>query len=190
MTKEWRHQTQTARRIAPMRGIRSRLMVLAIIAVVPLVLSRIYDERGDRAERIAAAFRQARELAQDGADKQNEYLATARSFLKVIARSYPTFGGSGEACGQFLARLALGLSWTRGISVAGPDGRIVGSSNPPAVGMNISDRSHFQEAMKRYGPAISSSASTFTDGACLCRRCLRPIRNSHRMARSRPSPSS
>jgi hypothetical protein len=166
MTKEWRHQTQTARRIAPMRGIRSRLMVLAIIAVVPLVLSRIYDERGDRAERIAAAFRQARELAQDGADKQNEYLATARSFLKVIARSYPTFGGSGEACGQFLARLALGLSWTRGISVAGPDGRIVCSSNPPAVGMNISDRSHFQEAMKRYGPAISSSA------------------------RSRPSPSS
>jgi hypothetical protein len=54
MTKEWRHQTQTARRTA-MRGIRSRLMVLAIIAIVPLVLSRIYDEQGDRAERIAAA---------------------------------------------------------------------------------------------------------------------------------------
>jgi hypothetical protein len=96
MTREWSHQTQTARRVAPVRGIRVRLMVLAIIAIVPLVISRIYDEQRDRAERIAAAFRQARALAQEGADKQNEYLATTRSFLQVIARSYPMFGGGGR----------------------------------------------------------------------------------------------
>jgi diguanylate cyclase (GGDEF)-like protein len=123
-------------------------MVLAIIAITPLVLNRIFEEQSDRTERIAAASRQARELAHEGADKQNEYLATTRSFLEVIARSYATFGGSKEACGQFVAKLAMGLAWTRGISVAGPDGRIVCSSNPPAVGMDISDRSHFQEAIR------------------------------------------
>src|SRR5688572_24981281 len=114
MIKQWRARTRTASQIAPVRGIRGRLMVLAVIAIVPLLLNRIYDEQSDRTERIAAAYSQARELAQHGADKQNEYLATTRSFLEVIARSYATFGGSSEACGRFLAKLALGLSWTRG----------------------------------------------------------------------------
>jgi diguanylate cyclase (GGDEF)-like protein len=148
MTKEWRHGTQTASRIAPWHGIRGRLMLLAVIAIAPLVLDRILDEQSDRAEQIAAAYREARELAQDGADKQGAYLATTRSFLQVIARSYPMFGGSTEACGQFAAKLVPGLPWTRGISVAAPNGRIVCSSNPPAVGMDISDRSHFQEAIR------------------------------------------
>ena len=148
MTREWPHQTQTARRIAPWRGIRGRLMVLAFIAIVPLIVDRIYDEQGNRAEHLATAFRQARELAQEGADKQNEYLATARTFLQVIARSYPAFGGSDEACGQFVAKLAPGLPWAKAISVAAPNGRIVCSNNPSALGLDISDRSHFQAAIR------------------------------------------
>jgi diguanylate cyclase (GGDEF)-like protein len=155
MTREWRHQTQTARRVAPVRGIRGRLMVLALIAIVPLIVDRVYDEQGNRAEQLTTASRQARELAQGGAEKQNEYLATTRSFLQVIARSYPMFGGSNEACGQFVAKLALGLPWAKAVSVVAPNGHIVCSSNASAVGLDISDRPHFREAIRTGDVAVS-----------------------------------
>ena len=129
-------------------GIRGRLTVLALLAIVPLVLDRVHGVQADRDERIEAASRQALELARRGADKQSELVATTRSFLQVVARSFATFAGSGEACGSFLANLATGLPWARGISVATADGRIACSSNPPAVGLDISDRSHFQQAVR------------------------------------------
>lgn len=159
MTRQWRLGTQTARwiapSIAPWRGIRGRLMVLAVIAIAPLVVDRIFDEQSDRAERIATAFQQARKLADEGAEKQNEQLATARSFLQVLARSYPTFLGSDEACGEFVAKLALGLPWARAISVAAPNGHIICSSNRSAVGLDISDRPHFQQAIRTGDFAVS-----------------------------------
>lgn len=154
MTREWSHQTQTARRVAPVRGIRVRLMVLAIIAIVPLVVSRIYDEQRDRAERIAAAFRQARALAQEGADKQSEYLATTRSFLQVIARSYPMFGGSNEACSQFVAKLAMGLPWARPFRWPHRTGTLsVPATRPPWASTSPIGRIF----RKRYGRAMSPS---------------------------------
>jgi hypothetical protein len=150
MTREWPHRTQTARRVAPRRDIRGRLMVLALIAIVPLIVDRIYDEQGNRAEHLATAFRQARELAQEGADKQNEYLATARTFLQVIARSYPAFGGSDEACGQFVAKLAPGpgprpFRWPR---------RTGGSSVPAIRRPSASTSPTARTFRRRSGPAI------------------------------------
>ena len=44
---------------------RARLMILAVIAVVPLLLNRINDEEASRAERIEVAYKQALRLAQE-----------------------------------------------------------------------------------------------------------------------------
>jgi diguanylate cyclase (GGDEF)-like protein len=147
MTGKHQPRERTHKKVGRVLGIRGRLIVLAIIAIVPLGLDRVHDLEAERAERIEAAAKQARELAQRGADKQNELLATTRAFLQVVARSYATFRGSTEACGRFLANLATGVPWARGISVAAPDGRIACSSNPSAVGLDISDRPHFQQPL-------------------------------------------
>lgn len=120
-------------------------MVLAVIAIVPLVLDRVRDIEAERSERTDAAARQVRQTTQHIADEQNEMLVASRALLQVIARSYATFAASTEGCGTFLGNLAVGLPWARAISVAGPDGRIACSSNPNAVGLDISDRSHFQQ---------------------------------------------
>src|SRR4051812_41473250 len=77
-------------------GIRGRLTVLALLAIVPLLLDRAHGVQADRGERIEAASRQALQLAHRGADKQSELVATTRSFLQVVARSFVTFVGSGE----------------------------------------------------------------------------------------------
>lgn len=139
---------RNTRRITRALGIRQRLMVLAVLAIVPLVISRVYDVETEAAERIEAAARHARELAQSGADEQNELLVTTRAFLQVIARSYAKLVASGVHCEEFLANLSVSLPWSKALSVSGPDGRIICSNHADAIGLDISDRAQFQEAVR------------------------------------------
>jgi hypothetical protein len=66
-------------------SVRVRLMILAVIAIVPLLPERIHNEEFDRNERIEAAYKQARDLARQGAAEQNEVIASARALLQVVA---------------------------------------------------------------------------------------------------------
>ena len=129
-------------------SIRARLIILATLAIAPLVIDRVRNVAADRTERIEAAHREARALAGRGVDEQDELLATTRAFLRVVVLSYPTFSGSHEACNAFLSKLAAGLPWARGISVVNPAGTVICSSNPGSIGLDISDRAHFQHAMR------------------------------------------
>jgi diguanylate cyclase (GGDEF)-like protein len=129
----------------PTFSIRSRLIVLAVIAIAPLVAERIRDLAADRSERIEMAYNNVRDLAKIGAEKQNEILATTHAFLQVVARSYATFGSS-EECGRFLGKLAMGLPWAKVISVTRPDGVVVCSNNPQSLGLDVSDRPYLQRA--------------------------------------------
>ncbi len=155
MPNERQRPITANRRIQQAWGIRGRLTVLALIAMVPLLLDRVRDIEADRADRIAAASTQVRQSAQDIADEQNELLVTSRSVLQVVAQSYGTFGGSTDRCETFLANLAAGLPWARAVSVAGPGGRIDCSSNPSVVGLDISDRSQFREPARTGGFFVS-----------------------------------
>lgn len=129
-------------------SIRVRLILLALIAALPLVIDRIGDAELDRAERIEAAYKQVLDLAQRGASDQTDTIETTRAFLQVVGRSYATFGGSSEVCGRFLANLITGLPWAKAISVADPNGLVICSSNPGSLGRDVSDRAHFQRAVK------------------------------------------
>jgi hypothetical protein len=60
-------------------SIRMRLMILAIIAMIPIVTERVYNERFDRAERLDAAYKQALALARQAAEAQNDVIVTTRT---------------------------------------------------------------------------------------------------------------
>lgn len=135
-------------RPARLGSIRARLIILASLAIAPLVIDRVLSVAADRTERIEAAHREARALASRGVDEQDELLATTRAFLQVVGHAYPTFLGSREACNAFLSKLATGLPWARAVSVVDRAGAVVCSSNPGSIGLDISDRPHFQRVMQ------------------------------------------
>lgn len=124
-------------------SVRARLMILAVIAVAPLVLERVYNEELDRSERIEATYRQAHDLARQGAAQQNEVIASARSVLQVVASARAAFTPTDNECNRFLENIAKPAPWIKTLSVANAQGRIVCSSFPDAVGLDISDRAHF-----------------------------------------------
>lgn len=148
-------------------SIRRRLLVLAIVAIVPLALERIYTIESERRSDIEDARHHALILAQQGAEKQNESIAAARVTLQLIARAYPKFIESKVPCDEFLKAAFTNTPSLKTISVVGPDGKIVCSANPGSIGLDISDRPFFQQILRNGGFAMSDYL--------LGRRILGPI---------------
>ncbi len=58
-------------------------------------------------------------------------------------------------CSQYLTDLTTNIPWIRDLSVASTDGRIKCSTEPLALGLNVSDRPHFQDALNSREFALS-----------------------------------
>jgi GGDEF domain-containing protein len=123
-------------------------MILAIIAIVPLLLERIHNEQFDRGERVDAAYKQALGLARQAAAVQSDVIVSTRAFLTVLAGTHVVTASSDPSCAQVLKSIAEPERWIRTLSVASLDGQIVCSSNPAALGLDISKRPHFANAVK------------------------------------------
>jgi diguanylate cyclase (GGDEF)-like protein len=141
--------SDTSKLIAkPVFGIRLRLMLLALLAVVPLTLDRVRVLEASRTERIELAANEMMELARRGAEQQNEMVITLRALVQAAARSYVTASApSGTQCADLLEGFVSDMPWVSSLSVVGTDGRIGCSTEPKAVGLNIGDRSYFRRAL-------------------------------------------
>jgi GGDEF domain-containing protein len=122
-------------------------MILAVVAVAPLLLERIHNEEFDRSERIEGAYKQAIDVARQGAAEQNQAIAAARAVLQVVASTRAAFNLSDDKCNQFLGTIAKPAPWFRTLSIANLQGRIICSSLPDAIGLDVSQRPHFSKAV-------------------------------------------
>ena len=139
----------------PALSIRARLVMLALLAIGPLLLDRIRLVEAERSERMAVAGREALEIARRDIESQQEGLAAARAMLEVAARSYVAMGAKPDGCESLLGALVPGVRWIRTLSVARPDGRIVCSTSPRATGINLADQSYFQGVQHTGGWTLS-----------------------------------
>jgi diguanylate cyclase (GGDEF)-like protein len=133
---------------SPRLSIRARVMLLALLAVVPLTLDRVRLLEASRTERIEMTSKDVLDLAKRGADAQVEMINATRAVLAVVARAYATLTRGGQDCATFLAGFAIDVPWIRALSVAGPDDRIICSTRPRAVGLDVSDRPYIQDARR------------------------------------------
>ncbi len=136
-------------------SIRARLMLLALLAVVPLTLDRVRLLESSRTERIDMAAAEALDLAKRGATAQVEMINSTRAVLEVVARAYITMARSGQDCTSFLSGFAVDVPWIRGLSVVGPNDRILCSTRSLSVGLNVSDRKYIQDARNSWGFVLS-----------------------------------
>ena len=139
----------------PMLSIRARLIVLALLAIAPLMLERVHSLETARADRTARAHAEVIELARRGAESQHEVIYSVRALLQIVSRVYAKMPLEQSNCNQYLADLTANIPWIRDLSVAAPDGRIKCSTEPLSIGLNVSDRPHFQEALNSREFALS-----------------------------------
>jgi diguanylate cyclase (GGDEF)-like protein len=136
-------------------SIRARLIVLALFAISPLMLERVHGLEQARVERTEQARGEVMELAQRGAAAQRDIIASTRTLLEVVARGYAMAPLDPRHCDRDLIDFKRSTPWIRTLSVAGPSGQIECSSDPLAVGLNVSDRPHFQHAVQLREFALS-----------------------------------
>jgi diguanylate cyclase (GGDEF)-like protein len=129
-------------------GIRARLVLLALLAVVPLMLDRVRVLETSRAERIEIASAEVMELARRGAEQQNEMVITVRALMQAAARSYVTASPPvADQCIALLDGFVKDIPWVSSLSVVGANGRINCSTEPRAVGLDVADRSYYRRAL-------------------------------------------
>ncbi len=138
---------QAARRHRPILSIRARLIVLALMATAPLMVERVRGLEQARAARTERAHVEAAELARRGAQAQQDIIYSVRAVVQLVSRVYPKLPADASSCNRALANMMSKIPWIRDVSIAGTDGRIACSTEPLAVGLNVSDRPHFQKAL-------------------------------------------
>jgi diguanylate cyclase (GGDEF)-like protein len=143
------------RRAKPILSIRARLIVLALLAITPLIFDRIHALEMARIHRIDRASAEVVDLARRGTESQREIISSVRALLQIIGRVYAKIPADPENCSQYLRALTGNVPWIRALSVAGTDGKIKCSTEADAIGLNISDRPHFQNALHTRDFALS-----------------------------------
>ena len=95
------------------------------------------------------------DLARHGVEAQREVIYSVRALLQIVSRVYARVPLDPSSCNQYFTDLTTNIPWIRDLSIASPDGRIKCSTAPLAIGLNVSDRPHFQEALNSREFALS-----------------------------------
>ncbi len=140
---------------APILSIRARLIVLVLLAIVPLMLERVHGLENARAARTERANAEVVDLARRGVESQRDIVNSVRALVQIVARVYARTPLEQPACNQDLADLTADVPWIRFLSIAGTDGRIKCSTDPMVIGLNVSERAHFQRALNSREFALS-----------------------------------
>jgi hypothetical protein len=128
----------------PGLSIRGRLLVLAALAIAPLLVDRIRLLETERVDRVAAASQEAISLARRSVEAQQQIVLAAHSVLQVVSHGYAA--ASPEACDRLVAQIA-DVPRIKTLQFVGHDGRIACSNFPDAVGLDLSDRWHFRQVL-------------------------------------------
>jgi diguanylate cyclase (GGDEF)-like protein len=143
----WRNWRNTSWRSKPILSIRARLIVVALLAIAPLMLERMRGLERTRAERVELALARMADLARGGAEAQREVVYSVRALLQVVARIAAKMPLDPADCNRTLAELTGKIPWLRGVNITGIDGRITCTTDPRAIGLNVADRAYFQNAL-------------------------------------------
>jgi diguanylate cyclase (GGDEF)-like protein len=145
-------------------GIRARLVLLALILVVPLMLDRVRLLEDTRSKQIKHAADQLSELAKHTADAQREIMSTVQAVLKSSAYIYATASQQGRGCAIMRASLRVDLPWIRSLSIVGPQGKIDCSTMPGIVGFDLDDRDYVRKAREFHEFVVSDYILSRTTG--------------------------
>lgn len=132
--------------LRPLFGIRGRLMLLALLAIAPLMADRVRVLEHSRTARLAEATAMARDFAQRGADLQHGVMVGIRAVLQSVSRSYVP-AVRAESCDSFLRSFIVDNPWMKTLTVISAQGRITCSTSAISVGLDVSDRDYFRNAM-------------------------------------------
>ncbi|MEA2959243.1 MAG: hypothetical protein QOJ58_4991 [Alphaproteobacteria bacterium] len=136
-------------------GIRSRLALLAMILVAPLMLERARSLEDTRAKQIAYATQELSSIAKHSVQAHREIISSVETMMKSAAYIRASSGGVGRSCDILRASLQTELPWIVSMSIVGGNGRVQCSTSSRMVGLDLGDRGYFKKAVQTTGFVFS-----------------------------------
>lgn len=129
-------------------GLRARVLLLVLVAVVPSFLVIGYTAFNERRQAFADARIDARNLVQLATREQRHLIPASRQLLAGLARLPGVQKLAAGPCNAELAELHASLVHYVNLGVADLDGNIVCSAVPLPGRVNIADRGYFRRALR------------------------------------------
>src|SRR2546428_9753921 len=136
-------------------SLRSRLLVLVFVAVLPAFALTLYTNLEHRRAAVAVAQEEALRIARIAASEQNDVFQDARRFASALAYLPEVRTLNAEACRPLLAELLSRSPEYTSISVAAPAGDVVCTGVPLGSPISLGDREYFQRALTTRDVAMS-----------------------------------
>jgi diguanylate cyclase (GGDEF)-like protein len=129
--------------------VRARLVLVSLFLVVPLMVDRVHILEGSRTSQVKAASAELASVARRGAQAQREMVKTVEGVLRTAASIYVHAHQLGRPCALLNSGLRVSVRGIGNISVVDKDGRIICSTLPLLVGVDVTDRPYFHDALAR-----------------------------------------
>jgi diguanylate cyclase (GGDEF)-like protein len=129
--------------------VRARLALVALVLVVPLMLDRAHILETSRANQVKAASAELASAARRGAQAQREMVKSVEGVLRTAASVFLHAHRLGRPCALLDSGFKVNMPGIGNISVAGKDGRVMCSTLPILVGVDITDRHYFHDALAK-----------------------------------------
>ena len=129
--------------------VRARLVLLALVLVVPLMVERVHILESSRTSQIKAASSELVTVARRGAQAQREMVRTVEGMLRTAASIFVHAHRLGRPCALMESGLKVNMRGIGNISVVGKNGRVMCSTLPTLAGVDITDRHYFHDALAK-----------------------------------------
>lgn len=127
-------------------GLRGRLVLVVLIAIVPSLGLIYYNARKQRAAAVEQAQEDVARITRLTAADCGRVVEGARQLLVAVAELPDVRSGDSSRCSASLSRLMQKYQIYSNLGVASPDGKVVCSAVPLAGPVSVGDRAWFKEA--------------------------------------------
>jgi HAMP domain-containing protein len=140
---------------ALIRSLRTRLLLLVAIAVLPALAMIVYAGVENRRLAARAAQERALHLANLAALQQNQIVEATRQLLAGLAQLPAVRGLAPGPCSALMAEVQKQFPSYANMGAIRPDGELVCSAVPLPGPLNVADRSYFRRALETREFAVS-----------------------------------
>ena len=129
-------------------GLRVRLILLVLLAVLPMVALALVDAAEGRRRESEAIGAQVSQLSELAAATVAQVIEGQRQLLIAMSRLPAVITQDTEACNAVLADLRLQYQQYSNMGAVTPDGNVFCSAVPQALATNVADRTYFLRVLE------------------------------------------
>ncbi|MEI6562371.1 MAG: ATP-binding protein [Verrucomicrobiota bacterium] len=134
---------------APTTGLRLRLMLLVVLAMLPMFGLVLYRATEDRNHKLRELEEEAIRTAEMSASSVSQVIEGAKQLLFSLSYAEPVRAMNGPAASAHFARLLKSSSTFNNIGLAQGDGVNIASATPTGAGFNRRDRPYYERLQQK-----------------------------------------